>query len=164
MKVYAPIRTEVPKVPCGLHLATISNMYYAKGSNGELLYSIDKETGEICNAVTIVFDTIYGTLNHNFWLTEKAQWVFEKFYLGLARKYDPKNPLDKSEVIGQRMWIIYAKVVDRSDDVDTETGKELVMDFRPFTDLDHKPNIAGDPLVNDGVASGVFLIVNEIFL
>lgn len=146
------------RVPCGLHLATITAIYYARKGNGE--YLAKQDTGEM--ALTIEFETSKGVVSHNFWETSAAEWTFRKLYTAIGRKYDPKKPAHVDEVIGNRLWIIVAQIINREDGIETEGGTELTMNFYPFTTLELKPRVGGNPDDNEGKPSDSFVIYNDI--
>ena len=147
----------------GVHLAIVSRMEYAKDNYGNLMAK--KDTGEL--ALDLEFKNEKGTVSNVFWMTEKAQWVFDA--LCRAVEVDNKKEIPSvNDIINKRLWILVGSLYSfKNGAIEKDTtnnpirySKLVPMFFRVY-DPTKPPSVDGDPNFNDGIPHGRFLLNNK---
>lgn len=144
----------------GLHLVKITDITQGKpDKNGfpSHVYKFQDKLG------AMIEKTLYFSTDRNN--PCKAEWIYTKLKAAIGIKAN--EAVGKSKIVGQKLWLGVKRVdtVDKSGKVVMDNGRAkgfseviptLMMAYTgDGTDL-KKPQIDGDPALNNGVPSGVF--------
>ncbi|MCC7514511.1 MAG: hypothetical protein IT212_07445 [Bacteroidia bacterium] len=143
----------------GIHLAMINDMYYLTNASKEPI----KPEGHPVMVVVFKKD---GNLAHEQHYTIDGAWRQEllKKMLSAAKVVpsEGKSKPTKKDAIGKRLWLFIKEVRHINDDKPVmEDGSQVVDHFifqvSPFNEGGKKPELTGDPAMNSGIPSGLFI-------
>lgn len=153
-------------MPCGIHLATITDMKMARDSNHGLISTKDGEM-----AIDIHFTNKENkTAVQRFWLTDKARWMLDSLCKAIHVNIEGRQA-SKEEVVGKQLWIMMGAEYKfeggdliRLPNGTPEAFTRLVPKFFPVVTEGIKPVLQGDPDRNDGIPGGDFLLNADLDL
>lgn len=158
----------ISTIGAGTHLCIIYDIHYLKNAAGTKILA----EGQY-DILSVIFTKDKGKEFHEQHYVIDGSWrqqIFKDMILAaqVTSKVEGEKPTLK-DAKGHRLWISIKGVNHwDGDNPVIEEGEPVIEHFifkvHPYIDNGKKPKIAGDPEDNNGIASGVFVEYNNIYV